>query len=237
VVKAAATAREKANAKSKANARKKAKANVKNNNVKNNNVKTNGSKPMGASAADRPPPACLAAPDIRLRGEINQDMFDSFRESLAKAGDKAELILELTTLGGDADIGRRIAGDLQLAERHLGKSFWFIGRSTVYSAGVTIMAALPKARRGLSPDTTLLIHERKLSKTLKLDDGLASCLIQLDQVKNEIETGQRLEREGFAALAAGSTLDVEEIQKRAVRNWYVPAQEALDLGLVGFIFD
>jgi ATP-dependent Clp protease, protease subunit len=192
---------------------------------------------VSASAADRPPSARFAAPNIRLTGEIGQETFERFHEGLKDAGETAELILELTTLGGDADFGRRIAADIRMAERHLGKTFWFIGRSTVYSAGVTIMAALPKARRGLSRDTTLLIHERKLSKTLKLDDGLASCLIQLDQVKNEIETGQRLEREGFAALAEGSRLDIEKIQSRAVRNWYVPAEEALELGLVGFILD
>lgn len=189
-----------------------------------------------APVADRLPPARLARPDIRLQGEINTELYEHFRQALDNANN-SELVLELTTLGGDADIGRRIASDVRSAMLHLGKTLWFVGRANVYSAGVTIMSAFPKARRGLSADTTLLVHERKLRATLDLDAGLAQCLVRLEQMKAQIETGQRLEREGFAELIVGSNLSLAEVEKRALTNWYFDAREAQQFGLVGFVFE
>jgi ATP-dependent Clp protease, protease subunit len=222
----------------KINAKAKAKSNVsaRTNNVSAKTIRTNASK-MSAPASICPPPARLLKPDVQLVGEVNQAMFDGFKQALQTAGENNELVVEVTTLGGDADIGRRLAGDIRAAEAHLGKRFWFVGRSYVYSIGVVIMTAFAKERRVLSGDATLLIHERKLSEDVHLEDGLEACLRIIMQVKAKIENGIRLEREGFAELAAGSELDVEEIIRRAGKNWYVTAHEALELGFVAHLLD
>jgi ATP-dependent Clp protease, protease subunit len=195
---------------------------------------------MEAPVRDRPSPARLLAPDIRLIGEINAELYDHFYEGLRKAQDRhnptpAEIVVELTTLGGDADLGRRIAGDIRAAATHLRHSFWFVGRTAVYSAGVTIMSAFPKPRRILSSDAVLLVHERKLDQALKLECGLAECLVKLEQLKAQVQLGIKLERDGFAALVEEADIDVEEVSKRARANWYVNAEDALDLGLIGGI--
>jgi hypothetical protein len=39
--------------------------------------------------------------------------------------------------------------------------------------------------------------------------------------------------EGFANLVRGSQVSLEQVLEHAPNNWYVEAQEALDLGLIG----
>lgn len=187
---------------------------------------SHGSK-MDAPVRDRLAPARLLQPDIRLIGEISNDLYQRFRDQFDAAKDQTELVLELTTLGGDAEIGRRIASDIKVARSICNQDFWFVGRTAVYSAGVTIMAAFPISRRVLGPDAALLIHERKLDETLRLEGALSACLSKLEQTKAEIEIGMMLQREGFAELAAGSSISVDEIAQRARNNWYLRAHEAL----------
>jgi ATP-dependent Clp protease protease subunit len=48
----------------------------------------------------------------------------------------------------------------------------------------------------------------------------------------ELESAERLEREGFADFVQGSKISVEELYERATKNCYLTAQEALDLALI-----
>jgi ATP-dependent Clp protease, protease subunit len=192
---------------------------------------------VDAPPTERLSPARLLRPDVRLYGEVQYAMFDRFREGLEAASGKSEIVIELMTLGGDADIGRRIAGDIETARKHLQNDLWFVGRTAVYSAGVTIMAAFPIGRRVLSHDAVLLIHERKLDKQVHFRSGLKQSLEELEQVKAQIELGLRLEREGFAALVRHSGLGAEEVAKRALTNWYLGAGEALQLGLIDHVIE
>jgi enoyl-CoA hydratase/carnithine racemase len=41
-----------------------------------------------------------------------------------------------------------------------------------------------------------------------------------------------LERQGFSALIDGSEVSMDEIEQRALTNWYIDADEALRLKLV-----
>jgi ATP-dependent protease ClpP protease subunit len=156
------------------------------------------------------------APDIRLFGSLDENMLSEFFRQQAEVPKEKSVVLELSTLGGDADIGRRIAQELRLWQEHERREVYFWGKTFVFSAGVTVMAAIPAARRFVTRDCELLIHERKLSKDISLN--------------------QRLEREGFAQLVEGTELSLEKLQEKVfARDWYVPAQEALKLGLVAAI--
>lgn len=90
-------------------------------------------------------------PDIRLHGVIDKDTFDSFHSQMTQA-DKScgPLLLELTTTGGDADVARRIAHDIRLLREYEGIDLVFLGKTAVYSAGVTIMSALLPSKRFLT---------------------------------------------------------------------------------------
>lgn len=66
----------------------------------------------------------------------------------------------MSTSGEDADIGRRLALEIRLLQQHGKGEVYFLGKSLVYSAGVTFMAAFPAAHRFLASDCALLIHER-----------------------------------------------------------------------------
>lgn len=174
--------------------------------------------------------------DLRLFGKVDAAMLAEFFRQQSQVPDDGPLVLELSSTGGDADIGRRIALELRLWQEGSHRAVWFLGKSFVYSAGVTIMSAIPATRRVLTSDCELLIHERKLKKDIHLDGALRGCRSILQDVLAEIDSGQRLERRGFEQLVEGSRLPVDDLEARVMRNdWYLTAAEALELGLVGAV--
>lgn len=172
------------------------------------------------------------APDIRLFGNINEGMLSEFFRQQAEAKTQGPIVFELSTSGGDAEVGRRIAEELRLWQEK-DREIYFLGKTYVFSAGVTVMASIPLSRRFLTKDTELLIHERKMTKQIALDGSLRSCRAKINDVLAEIESGQRLQMEGFAKLVAGSVLTAEEVEKNVLeKDWYLTASEALELRLV-----
>ena len=177
------------------------------------------------------PPALLNRPQVRLNGDVNDALFESFDYQVSLAGDADPLVVELTTCGGGAETGRRIALEVRLL-RQAGRRVLFLGKTVVYSAGVTIMAAFPREARYLTRDTVLLIHGRRMDRQLNLSGPLRASAQVAREVLAEIEFGLELERRGFAQLVEGSDVSVDEIQEKAASNWYVTAEEALERGLV-----
>lgn len=175
----------------------------------------------------------LLAPRIRLQGKVDDGMLQSFLSQLDAALDKDGLIgMQLFTAGGDADIGRRIGDEIRLCREHQGRDLAFLGVTNVYSAGVTIMGSFPRERRYLSRDAVLLIHGRKIQEQ-KLPAGPLNSALQFARLKvSELENGLRLERREFERLIVGSDLTIEALEKRAATNWYVAAEDALNLGLI-----
>lgn len=176
-------------------------------------------------------------PQVRLLGSVNEDTLTSFQAQLADVppGD-GPVVVELSTLGGDAEMGRRLALEVEIASRRLApRPLLFLGRTIVFSAGVTMMAGFPRERRFLSADAVLLIHCRQLQKNLNIEAPLRGARLAVTQLLSEIENGLRVEQEGFAALIAGSDIAMDELMEKAAANWYVPAAEAVDRGLVSAI--
>lgn len=173
---------------------------------------------------------------IRLHGEISDVLRKAFYDQLESAPVDGPLVVELFTRGGDADIGRLIACELKLVQEYRGRQVIFKGRSTVYSAGVTIMAAVPRADRYLSRDASIMIHGRQLESTLSLSGSIRSSLPNVRSLLAQMETALEIERQDFCDLAEGSNLTGEDIWTRAEHNWYLTAQEALDFGLVNGLF-
>jgi ATP-dependent Clp protease protease subunit len=177
--------------------------------------------------------ARLARATVRLTGSVGHPMVASFYEQLLPVLEvEGAILVELFTDGGDAEIGRRLAEEIRLLRQQHGRDLWFLGKTLVASAGVTIMAAFPKDRRWLTSDTALLIHGRRISKNLHLEGPLGSCRRVLEETIADIDHGLRLEERGFAELIAGSDIDAAEITRRAYGGWYLSAEEALARGLV-----
>ena len=188
----------------------------------------------GAPAVAPALPSASSVADIRLFGKIDDAMLRDFLVQLDLARQRpGPLLLELTTTGGDADVGRRIALEMRLLAESRSEPVVFLGKTVVYSAGVTVMSAFPVARRFLSADAVLLIHERRMEKTVHFSGALRASLALARDLLAEIENGQTLECQGFEALIRGSRLTMDEVTRRVqTANWYVPAEEALRLGLV-----
>jgi ATP-dependent Clp protease, protease subunit len=177
--------------------------------------------------------ARLARPTVRLSGSVGHPMVASFFDQLLSVLEiEGSILLELYTDGGDAEIGRRLAEEVRLLQYQLGRDIWFLGKTLVASAGVTIMAAFPKERRWLTRDAALLIHGRRMVKDLHLEGPLGSCRRVLEEMIADIDHGLRLEEKGFAELITGTSVAAEEIASRAYGGWYLTAEEALRRKLV-----
>jgi ATP-dependent protease ClpP protease subunit len=177
--------------------------------------------------------ARLARATVRLSGSVGHSMVASFFEQLLPVLDvDGSILIELFTDGGDAEIGRRLAQEVRLLREQHQRDIWFLGKTLVASAGVTIMGAFPQEKRWLTRDAALLIHGRRMTKDLHLEGPLGSCRRVLEEMIADIDHGLRLEEQGFSELIDGSSVTQEEITRRAYGGWYLSAQDALDRGLV-----
>lgn len=175
--------------------------------------------------------AVLTASQLRLVGPIDENMYAEFRNQLSAAPSEGPLVVALTTLGGDPEIARTMADDVRLL-RDTGRTIYFLGKAAVYSAGATFMAGFPVANRLLTRNTTLMVHERQLTKTIALSGPLRTCTAQLKAVLNEIEQSIAIEEQGFREFVRDSRVEFEELRRNAPDNWYIPADQAKELELI-----
>ena len=109
--------------------------------------------------------SCLFSPNVRVYGTIGEGTVWSVLDQLDKVRrSDAPIVFELTTPGGDPDAARRIGLEIRLCREWHGRETFFVGKTDVMSAGITIMAAFPRDRRFLTRDTQLLVHERRMER-------------------------------------------------------------------------
>lgn len=177
----------------------------------------------------------LARPQISLMGQVDAAMAEALRDALRKqdrAGGGA-VVVEITTAGGDAELVRRMVTDVDEARERLApRRLVFSGKTLVYSAGTTLMSAFPKEDRYLSKDAMLMIHCRQLTKTVELDGPIRGSLPRVTALLHQLETGVALENQHFERLIEGSDVTMDELLEKTLFNWYVPAAEAVERGLV-----
>ena len=192
---------------------------------------------MAREDRERPKPDASASADISLVGSVDEAMACKLRDSLAEAeSGSGPLTIDMTTLGGDPEMARRMIVEVDAARDRLGgRRLVFIGKTVVYSAGCTFMAAFPPQDRYLTGDSTLLIHCRQLCKTMQLDGPIRSSIPMLKAMIHQLETGIELEEDNFERLIDGTHVSMDELLEKALYNWYVPAKEALDRGLIAGI--
>jgi ATP-dependent protease ClpP protease subunit len=182
------------------------------------------------------PDELLRCPQVCLHGKVDDAMLDRFLDQFASALDAQStgpILIEVTTTGGDADTGRRIATDLITARKRFGADLYFLGKAVVYSAGVTIMSAFPPEHRFLTEDCMLLVHERRLDKTIEFKGAMRAMEALVRDTLAEIESARSMERRAFEVLVDGSQLSIDDLMERIERSdWYLSATEAKSLGLI-----
>jgi hypothetical protein len=185
---------------------------------------------MAESVVD---PSAFRAPTVLLAGVVDYAMYNSFRDQLSRASEKGLLVIELSTLGGDPEVARMMGEDVRYhSDLEPDRHFVFLGKAAIYSAGTTFMSFFARDNRYLTRGTRLMIHERKLNKTLQIDGPLTTCVATVKATLNEIEASIAIQNEGFENLIRGSNVTMEQVLQRAPCNWYIESQEALSLGLI-----
>lgn len=182
-------------------------------------------------------PVEVRHPQISLIGSIDDEMIGRLVGGLKKAeSGKGPVTIETTTLGGDPEAARRMVLEIDLARETLApRPLLFLGKTSVYSSGVTFMAGFPRQDRYLTRDATLLIHCRQLDKTINMSGPMRASRAELEALCHQIDVGVRLEEENFERLIEGSDVTMDELLDKALYNWYVPAEEALRRGLIAAI--
>lgn len=194
---------------------------------------------MASDCKDPIDRALLHRPHVRLMGSVDVPMLETLLDALDQAEDDGgELALEISTLGGDAEIARRMVLELDLARRRLpSRRFLFIGKTTIYSAGVTVMSAFPQPDRFVTADASFLIHCRQLDKRIEISGPLRGSLPKVEALHEQLEIGVQLEDHGFARLIEGTAISLDEIRHRALHNWYLTADEAIERKLVAGVIE
>lgn len=178
-------------------------------------------------------PQDFTCPAIRLSGTVDQAMYLVFKDSLAAAPAEGLVVVELSTLGGDPEIARMMGEDIRFhSDLRPERRLVFLGKTAVYSAGVTFMGFFAAENRYLTRGTRLMIHERLITRNVHLEGPLSTCIAPLKAALNEIETSIAIQNEGFANLVMGSRIAMEDLLRRAPENWYLEANEAAEVGLV-----
>ena len=178
-------------------------------------------------------PPAFKAPAVMLSGSVNYEMYKDFRRQFDAASQQDLVVVELSTLGGDPEVARMMGEDIRFAsEMTPDRRFVFLGKADIYSAGTTFMSFFARSNRYLTRGTRLMIHERKLSKELKIDGPLTTCIATVKATLHEIESSIEIQNEGFANLIVGSSVTMEQVLERAPYNWYIEAEEAKTLGLI-----
>ena len=174
----------------------------------------------------------LAVPQVQLHGTVDDRMYDSFKQQLAYATGDGPLVVSITTLGGDPEMARAMGDSIRLLRDYTGRETLFLGKVAVYSAGATFMSAFPVEKRFLTRGSRLMIHERLMTSTVQLSGPLSTLPSTLKAKLNEIEDSIRIQDEGFEQLVAGSKVTLDQLKAKATSNWYIEAQQALELGLI-----
>ncbi len=179
------------------------------------------------------PASAFLSPAIRLSGVVDQGMVAFFRQQCATLPTDGIVVIELSTLGGDPEVARVMGEDVRaLSDAFPARRMVFLGKAAVYSAGTTFMSFFARANRFLARGTRLLVHERQMIRTLTIDGPLTSCVPVVQAVLNELTSSIAIQNEGFGNLIVGSKVKLEDVIGRAASNWYVEANEALELGLI-----
>ena len=187
----------------------------------------------------------LKAPDfenpaILLSGPVDYAMYQDFRTQLEPALDAARdggrVHVELSTLGGDPEVARMMGEDIRFhSDLAPDRRFVFLGKAAIYSAGTTFMSFFAIENRYLTRGTRLMVHERKMAKTLQIEGPLTSCIASVEATLNEIKCSIAIQNEGFENLIRGSSVTMEQVLEKAPSNWYIEANDAVTLGLVSAV--
>ena len=174
----------------------------------------------------------LARPQVQLSGTVDYQMYGWFKQQLVDAQGDGPLVVAITTLGGDPEVARAMADDIRLLREYTGRETLFLGKVAVYSAGATFMSGFQADKRFLTRGTRLMLHERQMTSTVQLSGPLNTLRYTLEAKLAEISDSIRIQDEGFRALVQGSSVQFDELKRKASSAWYIEAEEARDLGLV-----
>ena len=163
---------------------------------------------------------------IRLTGEISEETSESFILNLHRVAKiPGEIIVIVSSDGGDIEEGLRIIDALQLA-KNKGCPIYTIVGGKAYSMGAFI--ACTGDKRTIYPHSRLMFHGSRFEGD---DEGQVLTVEELRKMHDELSRCNDVFRE----LLSGLGLDSAMVERMLSGDVYVNAQEAVSLGIMNSI--
>ena len=163
---------------------------------------------------------------IRLTGEISEETSESFILNLHRVAKiPGEIIVIVSSDGGDIEEGLRIIDALQLAKNN-GCPIYTVVSGKAYSMSAFI--ACTGDKRTIYPHSRLMFHASRFEGT---DDGRTLTAVELQKMHDELSMCDGVFRELMAKVG----LDQATIERMLASDTYVNAEEAISLGLMNSI--
>jgi hypothetical protein len=174
-------------------------------------------------------PKDFDAPAILLGGPVDYDMYKDFRPVPERRIGRHRIVDAWRRSGSCPHDGRRHS----LPQREFAQPpVCLPGKGRDLFSGDDLHEFFAVENRYLTRGTRLMIHERKLDKTLHISGPLTTCVATVKATLHEIEASIAIQNEGFENLIRGSKVMLDDLLSRAPGNWYIEATEARSLGLV-----
>src|SRR5947209_19921641 len=108
--------------------------------------------PPQAAPVPTLPASAFKSPPVVLSGVVDYEMYKTFRQQFDSASNRELVVIEMSTLGGDPEVARKMGARVRFAsETEPQRRFVFLGKAAIYSAGTTLMSFFARVHRYLSP--------------------------------------------------------------------------------------
>jgi ATP-dependent protease ClpP protease subunit len=170
---------------------------------------------------------------IHLIGRVDEKMLEKFRVDRAKLFDgasPAEVIVTLTTGGGDVAWGWAIFDELKVLAHMTSLRLLCVGM--IYSMGVAIAMALPLDRRFASEHASFYMHKSQLTYGERREG------VEEDHENEYREYGARIDffkqnsEMIVAGISQGTNLSLDDVRTLFKQPRYLSASEAVEKRLV-----
>jgi ATP-dependent Clp endopeptidase proteolytic subunit ClpP len=163
---------------------------------------------------------------IRLTGEISEETSESFILNLHRVAKiPGEIIVIVSSEGGDIEEGLRIIDALQIAKNN-GCPVHTVVSGKAYSMAAYIVCT--GDTRTIYPHSRLMFHASRFEGA---DDGRTLTAVELQKMHDELSMCDDVFRE----LMANVGLDQATIERMLASDTYVNAEEAISLGIINSI--
>lgn len=173
---------------------------------------------------------------IHLTGTVDEALLKGLRaqrEEVFKVSPPAQVIVTLTTNGGDVDCGWVIFDELRAICQMAETSLLCLGNA--HSMGVAIAMAVPRERRFASQSVSFYMHRTEITFSKKTSGGQDEQDYGLLERAAHVAFYKARQEKMLQCIATGTGIPLEAVTDLFEHPQYIVAPELVDCGFVSGI--